>query len=227
MVESLGVRGIAVYRNLQDPIQLLDFAAAVGDVVDHRHSNAHGFSDLSDGEEGVSWPSKSLHTDGAGQTEPPELVVLHCVEPASHGGHPLLADAQRLCTTLAKDHSEAFSALSDPSIACIRSGSGVYRGPFLTSIGSSRYSFRFRPDNEQVSPVLAEHLTTILYAAGTVTECLELTFGAGYIVRNERWLHGRTSLTGHRKALRLLINVSPDTRLGSRLPPPGFPLGEE
>ena len=53
MVESLGVRGIAVYRDLEDPMQLLDFAAAVGDVVDHRHSNAHGFADLSEGEEGV------------------------------------------------------------------------------------------------------------------------------------------------------------------------------
>jgi hypothetical protein len=223
IVEALGARGIAAYRDLRDPTALLEFAAAVGDVVHHRSGNASGFTDLADGNGGV-WPSKFLHTDGAGQTEPPDLVVLHCVQPAPDGGLSLLADAHRLCTTLAKDYRQAFNAIRDPSIACIRSGPELYRGPFLTELGPSRYHFRFRADNEEISRKLAVHLNTIVYAAGTVTERLELTAGAGYVVRNERWLHGRTSMTGHRQALRLLINVSPETRLGGRLPAPGFPL---
>jgi hypothetical protein len=226
IVESLRDRGIAVYRELHDPQSLLDLAASVGEVFFHRDGDASGFTHISLGEPGVSSPSQFLHTDSAGEAEPPDLLVVHCVAPAPRGGESLLADTRIFCTTLARDHREAFEALSDPSVACIRSGSQLYRGPFLSTLESGRSYFRFRPDNEQVSPLLAEHLVTFMYAAGAASERLVLGAGAGYVAQNERWLHGRTSWYGHRAALRLLINVSPDSRLGHRVPSRGFDLGE-
>jgi hypothetical protein len=224
IVDALLGRGIAVYENLSDPMQLVALAEELGEVFFHRDGNEHGFTSIVGGEPGVVSGSQFLHTDSAGEEHPPDLLVVHCLKPADSGGDSLMADARLVCQVLKADHAEAFAGLQDPEIGSLRSGANVYRGPFLAEMESGRHYFRFRPDNEERSPVLEEHLTTIVHASGTVTERLLLSAGSGYVAQNERWLHGRTSWVGRREALRLLINVSRDSGLGARVAERGFEL---
>jgi len=224
IIDQLKERGIAVYTNLTDTTKLLGFAEKVGGVFIHRDGDSKGFSDLTLGSPGQTSPSQFVHTDSAGEVNPPDLLVVHCTKKAEQGGNSILVDVANFCEVLYVHHREAFEAIQQPEIGCIRSGKELYRGAYLVQQEDGQYYFRFRPDNEQVSDLLAEHLVTLMFAAGRVMEFLELQDHSGYIAKNERWLHGRTSWSGERQALRLLINVDRSKPASANLPARGFDL---
>jgi hypothetical protein len=221
IIDRLNDRGLAIYRDLSEPAELLRFAEDIGSIFHHRDGEEDGFSYLRVGTEGERTTAQFPHTDSAGEPTPPDIMIIHCVQTAD-GGQAVLSDGKAFCEALAVDDPVALHAIQDQSIGCIRSGPKVFEGPFLARDAEGRFRLRFRPDNEVVSPLLAEHLPTILHTAGVVAERTQLPRGGGYILRNDRWLHGRTGFPGEREVLRLLVDVVAEKPLGRRLGQSGF-----
>ena len=157
-------------------------------------------------------PSQLLHTDSAGEAHPPDLLAVHFEEPAADGGAALLADAVDVLRVLRSEFPDTFSRLSANSNAVIRSGPSVYDGPFLTPLPDDLWYFRFRPDLDPGNGIPTSDLCAIAQTIGASMHVLSLDANAGYVCKNERWLHGRTAWTGSRVSARLLINIDPTLR---------------
>jgi phosphoglycolate phosphatase-like HAD superfamily hydrolase len=129
------------------------------------------------------------------------LLVTAVKTASSEGGHSLLIDGRAAIKYLRIHESLLYSLVISSKYSSFKP-----RPIFDETNGIIRMRF---DDEIQLSATLIEnfdHLRSIIYKhAYAVT----LEQGQGYVVDNHRYLHGRTSFTGSRELLRILVNPNP------------------
>ncbi|BCB86596.1 TauD/TfdA family dioxygenase [Phytohabitans suffuscus] len=167
-------------------------------------SSVTGFSDR------ALWP----HTDGSAVERPPRVLMLGCIQPAQAGGHSHVVDGRTLYDEIARTDLAMLTALSTPRSAYFGGGLG-HLGAVFQEIENDRMAIRIRFDAlARFSPVVTPYIGRLRALAQDRTITLDLREGDGYVVLNDRWLHGRSQFSGERTMLRIVGD--PHSYLGLR-----------
>jgi hypothetical protein len=227
IMAQLRERGLVTFSGTTDRAALLGVAQRLMAIRPHRDADPDGVTVIADtqasGSGYAAFTGSDLvpHTDGSSLRDPPGLLLLVCLHPASEGGKTLLADGARIVGTLAARYPAALHALCAPWAAFFGAAGG-YHGPVCESAGPGRTSIRLRLDDLAWFSVDSASAITLLRAA--ITQYLQtflLRAGDGLLLSNTRWLHGRDRYAGHRVMLRILGDPLPGTGIM-----PGFPSPE-
>jgi alpha-ketoglutarate-dependent taurine dioxygenase len=223
---ALSSNGLVTFEKALTKKELVEFSKYMGDIYFHRDSDGDGVTSISAVEEnegkegylGLSSSELTLHTDRSGVKNPPGLLVFYCEKNADEGGDSLLLDGKKLYEELEKYHPKVVNILSEPGTT-IFGGSEPILGSIFTKLTNGNISIRFRHDNIifhskkawQVLPTLITYL-----------ERLQITFrlkeNQGYIIKNDQWLHGRTSFKGVRQMYRILLDPFEKEKIGQLAP---------
>lgn len=222
---QLREHGLVTFGGIRDRAELQVIAARFMTIRPHRDSGPDGVTVIaSTGKQTAGYAAftdRELvpHTDGSGVADPPGLLLLLCLRPATAGGSTVLADGAEVAAALARAHPAALPALSSPQ-AAIFGGSNGYRGPIIAPGGPGRCSIRFRSDElARFSDSIVDVLPLLTASITKHVETIQLHAGEGILLSNTRWLHGRTRYTGQRVMLRILGDPLPSTGIQ-----PGFPV---
>ena len=162
-----------------------------------RHTHRAGFAGFGNGD-------LDPHTERSGTPDPPRLMLLVCGQAAVTGGESLLTDGQAVHTGLFIGGREAGLALAQPRTAFFGAGDG-HATQVFTVHRDQRVSVRLRLDGlARWSPIVQPYLPQLRAAAIRHQIPLPLAPGQGYLLDNERWLHGRRAFTGDRLCWRAL-----------------------
>jgi alpha-ketoglutarate-dependent taurine dioxygenase len=210
LLAQVAEHGLATFAGVSDEPALLRLAGSVCQILPHPDSAPSGVTVLagtkptpSPGRAGLGRAELVPHTDGSSLRHPPPLVMLACGRPAPHGGESLLVDGRALYDGLAAEDPAALLALSHPRAARFGAAPGHLGGVFEHDKGRVRVRFRL-DDLVSFSPGAAAALPSMLRLLAALTLRLRLDTGQGYILRNDRWLHGRTAFSGSRLLYRVL-----------------------
>lgn len=229
VVSALTEHGAVFIEGLDDPGALLILADSVGAVVPHRDSTANGITTITDrgidvvslgGFAGFTSQGLDPHTDRAGLTHPPELLLMVCGRVAVSGGECLLVDGQTVHGYLAAEMPDALRALSAPRCALFGGAAGHLGSVFTTSTCGRRISVRLRTDElARFAPAATRALPILRAAIDRHTTAVKLDRGQGYVLHNHRWLHGRREFTGRRVMFRVHANALPHLKIPSGFRP--------
>ncbi len=158
------------------------------------------------------------HTDGSSVPEPPGLLLLCSLQPASEGGMTRVADGGRIISTLTEHYPDALRALYGPRAAFF-GAEGGYHGAVFEPAGPGRARIRLRLDDlAWFSADATEAVPLLRTVIAQHIQKFRLGAGEGVLLSNTRWLHGRDRYVGHRTMLRVLGDALPSTAIL-----PGFP----
>jgi hypothetical protein len=206
----LAQRGVVLFDGVRGEQQLLQLSARLGRLVPHRDSGPSGITVLNDrgevgtrpGQAGFGRRGLLPHTDCADRPQPPLVVMAACVRPAEQGGDFVLVDGHAVYAELSATVPDAVADLSARRGAYFGGAAGVVGNVF--ELGADRLIgvrlrrdelARFAPPTQRWLPVLAQ-------AIDRHAIVIPASLGAGYVVNNRRWLHGRTAFTGRRTLYR-------------------------
>ncbi|MEV5873696.1 TauD/TfdA family dioxygenase [Streptomyces sp. NPDC052101] len=162
-----------------------------------RHAYRAGFAGFGNGE-------LHAHTERSGSPNPPRLILLVCLQPASAGGETLLADGLDVYARLVGQNRAVAIAFSQPRTAYFGTGTG-HASQVFTIQADGRISIRLRQDDlARWSPIVRPYLPHLRSAVTASQHRLTLQAGQGYLLDNHRWLHARTRFAGDRRLLRAL-----------------------
>jgi hypothetical protein len=221
VLDDLARVGIALLNGVTAPVDLLTLADAIGTVVPHRDSRPDGVTVIEDRGEtgtalaGFSCRGLSPHTDRSSVERPPGLVLAVCSREPAAGGEFVLVDGQMVYDELAATDLAALDALCAPRSALFGGADGHLGSVFSSLCGV--VAIRLRLDGlVRFAPTVTPHLPALRGAIDQHTSMLPLRAGTGYVINNQRWLHGRCPFQGPR----VLYRVTADPHPGSI--PSGF-----
>ncbi|WP_328869651.1 TauD/TfdA family dioxygenase [Streptomyces sp. NBC_00287] len=204
--------GLVTVDGLMSRREVLAFASNIMTIEPHPHSAPDGLTTIHDtgtqahraGFAGLGRGALEAHTERAGVPEPPRLLLLVCLRPATEGGDALLADGVDVLAGLCGRGRETAVALARPRTAYFGAGAG-HPSQVFTAHPERRVSVRLRQDGlARWSPVVQPYLSTLRSAIAGCQRRLRLGPGQGYLLDNHRWLHARTAFSGDRLCLRAL-----------------------
>ncbi|MEV3984783.1 TauD/TfdA family dioxygenase [Nonomuraea sp. NPDC049758] len=212
VAETLAKDGV-IFFSEATPEKLTTLLADWTQPYPHPHESSLGLTIIdsdrteSDNAKGFSRAALGLHTDRAQESEQPTIVACLYTSPGNTGGESLILDGKSLIRALERRQLLAYS---DNLVLLAR------RRRWLTIAKQvhgphSAFRIRYRDDN-----IAHPYGATAEAARALVAVTQELEFpqiyafnaGEGYIIHNQRILHGRTSFTGHRVAIRILATIS-------------------
>ncbi|KAJ7864918.1 hypothetical protein B0H13DRAFT_1898874 [Mycena leptocephala] len=207
--------GIA-YVDGVDETKLIALGNHFGSIAKPRNEtvNGTGMSNIrfAPGLEGKGYSSQELffHTDRSGWDLPPRVLITTLKIQAISGGHSMLVDGQALLIHLRLNEPFIYGLITSPKYSSFRSDDGTFtpRPIFDEAKGILRLRF---DDGVQLSATLIENWAKFRDAIYAHSFAIALSQGQSYLVDNHRFLHGRTSFTGQRELLRVLVSVSPPT----------------
>ena len=224
LMAQLRDHGLVTLAGISDRAALIAVARCLMTIRAHRDAAPDGVTEITD--LGATAPGYAAftdselipHTDGSSVSDPPELLLLTCVQPASQGGATLVADGALIMATLAAKNPAALRSLSAPRAAFFGPADG-YLGAVFEPAGPDRMRIRLRLDD---LVRFSTHTAAVVPLLRTVIsrhlKTLHLGPGDGVLLCNTRWLHGRAPFEGHRTMLRILGDPVPGTEVL-----PGFP----
>ncbi|MFF3332639.1 TauD/TfdA family dioxygenase [Streptomyces sp. NPDC002888] len=204
--------GLVTLDGLTSRNAVLALANQIMNLVPHRDSDSDGLTTIRDtrrharraGFAGFGNGDLDPHTERSGIPNPPRLMLLVCGQTAATGGESLLTDGQAVHTSLFIGGREAGPTLAQPRTAFFGAGDGHTTQVFTVHCGQ-RVSVRLRLDGlARWSPIVLPYLPQLRAAAVRHQIPLALAPGQGYLLDNERWLHGRRAFTGDRLCWRAL-----------------------
>ncbi len=145
------------------------------------------------------------HTDGSGNLIAPKYVALWCFRNEGVGGECTMADGQAVINDLLAENPWVVDRLSAKNAAIFKSGADRYDGPVVWNDGQ-QWRIRLRLDSNGFFSTETLHAIEVLreaIAARTFTFPLES--GDGYVIDNQRYIHGRLTFSGTREMLRALM----------------------
>ena len=221
IMTGLAVHGITIFHRGAGRDELLHAAQSLITIRTHRDSDPDGVTAIVQrpsvlGATGLTgftdhelWP----HTDGSAVDRPPRVLMLACVRPARAGGHSHLVDGRDLYDEIAATDPVMLTALSAPRTAYFGGSSG-HLGAVFEQTDQGRVSIRLRLDEmARFSPTVRPYADRLRTLVQDRTVAVDLRAGDGYIVLNDRWLHGRSWFTGQRLMLRVLGDPMPHVAL--------------
>jgi alpha-ketoglutarate-dependent taurine dioxygenase len=212
IVRGLIMHGITIFGGGIGRDDLLRAARILTTIRTHRDSDSDGVTTiaqrpvLADGTSlaGFTDGGLSPHTEGSALDRPPRVLMLACIRPAQVGGRSHLVDGRDLYDEIARTDADMLAALSAPRSAYFGGGSG-HLGAVFQRTGQGRIAVRLRFDElARFSPTLMLCIDRLRTLAQDLAIALDLREGDGYILLNDRWLHGRTQFAGHRLMLRII-----------------------
>ncbi|WP_329060593.1 TauD/TfdA family dioxygenase [Amycolatopsis sp. NBC_01480] len=225
LAACLAAHGVARFDGVPDERTLLELAGRLGAVVAHRDSGQDGMTVISNRAAGAAGPVRAgftdrpllPHTDGSDRHRPPHLMMLVCERPG-RGGQCVVVDGQAVHADLAATAPDALADLSAPRSAYFGGAAGLV-GQVFEPYPDGHISLRLRLDKlARFSPRAQRALPVLRAAIDRHLVTFPLDAGAGYVVNNRRWLHGRRSFTGDRVMCRVHVEPRPGWRI-----PAGFP----
>ena len=212
ILARLADHGLVTFNGLTSRQELVEFARTLGTIYQHRDSQGDGVTVVADqsaqgdGYLGLTNSALTLHTDRSGVAAPPGLIILYCEHQAEDGGLSTFTDGSRVYATL---DGQTLDALQRAHSAIFFGGDEPYRGAVFEPAGDhGRVALRFRYDSYgYFAPDVVEALPHWWEAVNAHLIGFRLNPGSGYIVQNDRWLHGRTAFVGSRSVLRVLIDA--------------------
>ena len=154
----------------------------------------------------------ALHTDRSGIPSLPGLVLTACGRAPAAGGESLLVDGQLVYDELAATKPAARAALSALRSVLFGSADGYLGSVFTKRNGA--VSIRLRTDDlARFAPTVMPHLPALRAAITKHAVTRAMSAGAGYVVDNHRWLHGRNGFSGRRVLYRVTANPHAHTLL--------------
>lgn len=227
IVAGLAMHGIAIFHGGTGRDDLLRTARSLVMIRPHRDSDYDGVTTitrrpaLADGTSLAGFTNRELwpHTDGSAVHQPPRLLVLACVRPAQTGGGSLVVNGRALYDEIARTDPAMLAALATPRSAYFGGGSGHLGAVFRPS-AEGRIAVRLRLDGlARFAPALAPYLDRLRTLVRDHIVAVDLREGDGYILLNDRWLHGRAGYTGERLMLRVIGDPLPHLDLPNGFPP--------
>jgi alpha-ketoglutarate-dependent taurine dioxygenase len=219
--------GLVTFAGITDRAALITIARRLMAIRTHRDAAADGITEITEitdrdttaaGYAAFTDAELTPHTDGSSMPDPPGLLLLTCVQPASAGGATLLADGAQIITTLAARHPAALRSLSAPRAARFGADGG-YLGSVFEPAGPDRLRIRLRLDDlVRFSADAATAIPSLRTAISRDLKTVHLGPGDSILLCNTRWLHGRSPFNGHRTVLRILGDPLPAAGIL-----PGFP----
>lgn len=216
VIEALKQEGLVTFDGISSERDLLRMARMLGTVKLHRDSQKNGITRIAtksantvqDSYLGFTSHELFPHTDGSSQSIPPSLVLLLCIKPAELGGDSIFVDGKTLFTVFQKDYPVALNILSRPKSAIFAGSGNICWSSIFSNFPSGEICLRFRYDDwgYYSAPTMAS-LKLFVDTVQELSFSISLKANQGYIVKNTRWLHGRTPFQGTREMLRVLIDT--------------------
>ena len=224
----LALHGFATFDGVPGEDALLQLAGRLGQVVRHRDSGSSGVTVIADrgqptarpGQAGFTAQALIPHTDCSDQQHPAELVIMTCVRAGQQGGECVIVDCQAVYSELAAAAPDALVDLSAPRSALFGGSSGLL-GAVFEPRADGLVGVRLRLDELARFAPQAQRWIPLLRR--TIDQCavsFPLPAGAGYVVNNRRFLHGRRAFVGHRMVCRALVRPRPAWRIPAGFAPP-------
>jgi hypothetical protein len=224
ITDALRGQGMAALCGVGDRAALLHAGRSLMTVRIHRDSDREGvttierrFSDAVGSLAGFTDRELVPHTDGSAVPEPPRLLMLTCARRPRSGGQAVLVDGCRLYQEIAESDPAMLDALRAPRSAYFGGGSG-HLGSIFEETAIGRVTVRLRFDDQiRFSPAASLYVARLAELLRQHAITLDLAVGEGYVLLNDRWLHGRRRFVGNRMMLRLIGDPLPEHQVA-----PGF-----
>jgi hypothetical protein len=216
IVHQLAAHGVSLFRGVGGRNEVLRSARSMMTVRIHRDSDANGMTVIAPGAIGsassmVGFTDRELrpHTEGSAVDRPCRLLTLACELPAQVGGLIRLVDGYDLYQELAEHDPEMLKALSAPRSAYFGRGAG-HLGAVFQANRHGRIRIRLRLDDHiQFAPTVDRYVDRLRSLVQSLTQEIRLGEGEGYVLANDRWMHGRTRFSGPRRMLRVIGHPLP------------------
>ncbi len=193
--------------------ELLELSSGFGELLMHRDAEPDTVTVVKhvpsmaglDGYAGLAAGPLRPHTDGSGNDVVPKYITLWCSRNEGVGGECTMTDAAAVIEDLLRINPWVVDMLSGDNAAIYKSGNEQYAGPVIWK-DNETWRIRLRIDSNGYFSAEALHAVDVFreaIAARTFTFPLEP--GEGYVIDNERYLHGRLTFNGEREMLRTLM----------------------
>lgn len=213
ILSGLTTHGITIFQGGTERDGLVSAARSLIRIRTHRDSDSDGVTAIAqrpaanDGKSSLAgftdrelWP----HTEGSAVGRPPRVLMLACLRPAQTGGRSHLVDGRDLYDEIARTEPAMLAALSKPRSAYFGGGSG-HLGAVFEQTTEGGITVRLRLDElARFTPMSMPSIDRLRALVQQHTIPVDLREGHGYILLNDRWLHGRTRFTGNRMMLRII-----------------------
>jgi alpha-ketoglutarate-dependent taurine dioxygenase len=210
--QQVDADGMARFR-VASRQEFLELSTGFGELFVHRDADPDAITVVKhdperaglDGYAALTAGPLKPHTDGSGNRIVPKYVALWCFRNEGVGGECAMADGQAVIKDLLTENPWVVDRLSSQNAAVFKSGTEQYDGPVVWNDGE-HWRIRLRIDSNGFFSAEALHAVAILreaIAARTFTFPLEA--GDGYVIDNQRYIHGRLTFNGTREMLRTLM----------------------
>ena len=221
VLADLARTGLALIDAMPGPAQMIALTHVLGaTLVPHRDSGPDGVTVIEDRAArgtafaGFTRSPLAPHTDRSGAAEPPDLVMTVCGSEPTSGGESILVDGRAVYLDLAENDPAALRGLSARRSALFGGADGHLSSVFAEGEGGI-VSFRFRLDAlARFGPAAAPHIPALRAAIDRHARAAPVQVGAGYVLDNRRWLHGRRAYEGPRLVYRVTARARPGSILG-------------
>ncbi|QUL57072.1 TauD/TfdA family dioxygenase [Paenibacillus tritici] len=220
--------GLVTFENIHSREQLINFAEKFGAIFMHRDSDAdgitvvndRGYEEITAGYEGLSNAELTLHTDRSGEKSPPELMFFVCKKQALVGGETFLVDGKEVLDIMSKEYQSEYHQILENKSVIFGGADELYCGSMINRLSNGNYSIRFRFDElGYFSSNTYNAVKRLLQVMKERAFKLRLKENQGYLIKNDRILHGRTNFQGEREMHRLLVCLNHLSRIA-----PGFDM---
>lgn len=214
--KNLQKTGAVKVKKLLNDKHALTLAKSLGNIVHNSNANEYGIVKLmplkcvppQKNHTGFTKSSLYPHTDRSPLEKPPNLIFLWCKIPENkNGGIPVLVDCKSLAKDFSKNDPKSFNNLMIPGTTTFNDGIKSYKGAIFEKSIEKYITVRFRHDSCVFFN--GEILDSVLCFMKYIEKhsiFLKLSHDEGYIIQNNRWLHGRTSFNTNRLVCRIHIN---------------------
>lgn len=221
--EAVQDPGLVLLRDVDmDEIHLA--STCLGHILEHPDSDATGITTIqprrlrTPNDRAFTRNGLSPHTDGTAVPDPADVLILHCAQAAPDGGGATFVDGLPMFRRMLQQ----FERTKLTSLRLQHRDRGDLGAVFTFDCHNELGSLRYR-DDDLAWPVsgVPGIVTALRDNIADSTVHRPLSSGEGYMINNNRWLHGRTAFSGDRVVLRLSLRLAPRTDAPARPPQRG------